>query len=60
LPASLRRRGDRWDEAEVALVAEAKEVEEVEDGVADAAVDGGGRGPWTSAMLHIEAIRDSC
>ena len=45
MPASLRRRGGRWDEAEAALVAEAKEVVEAEDGVADVAVDGGGRGP---------------
>jgi hypothetical protein len=30
---------------EVELATEAKEDEEVEDGVADVAVDGGGRGP---------------
>jgi hypothetical protein len=33
------------DEAEAALVIEAKEVEEAEDGVAGVAADGGGRGP---------------
>jgi hypothetical protein len=45
LPASSRRRGGQLDEGEAALATEAKEDEAVEDGVADVAADGGGRGP---------------